>query len=115
MIKKFALALTALSVLAGCKSTPEPIEEPTIIEIKFDPIRNCYPIEMLQKIDIPEVTKTVTAIVLIDNPPYEPIEREEERIVQLEPARTAYINPEGVEVTNICPDEPSEPATVTAG
>jgi len=106
MIRKIALALTAVSLLAGCKSTPEPIEEPPVIEIKFDPIRNCYPIEMLTKVDIPAVTKTVTAIVLIDNPPYEPIEREEQREVVVEPARTAYVNPDGVEVENICPDEP---------
>jgi len=61
---------------------------------------------MLTKVDIPAVTKTVTAIVLIDNPPYEPIEREEQREVVVEPARTAYVNPDGVEVENICPDEP---------
>lgn len=111
MIRHLMLAGLAVSTLAACKTTPEPIEEP-VIEIKFDPIRNCYPIEMLTKVDIPAVTKTVTAIVLIDNPPYEPIEREEQREVTVEPARTAYINPEGVEVENICPAEPvSETST----
>lgn len=105
MIRHLMLAGIAVSTLAACKTTPEPIVEP-VIEIKFDPIRNCYPIEMLTKVDIPAVTKTVTAIVLIDNPPYEPIEREEEREVMLEPARTAYVNPEGVEVENICPEDP---------
>jgi len=111
MIIRNALILGTALLIAGCKTTPEPIEEP-VIEIKFDPIRNCYPIEMLTKVDIPAVTKTVTAIVLIDNPPYEPIEREEEREVLMEPARTAYVNPEGQEVENICPNEPvSETST----
>ena len=105
MIRHLTLAGIAVLSLSACKTTPEPIEEP-VIEIKFDPIRNCYPIEMLTKVDIPAVTKTVTAIVLIDNPPYEPIEREEERVVELEPARTAYVTAEGKEVANICPDEP---------
>jgi len=113
MIKHFAIAGLGVLALTGCKSTPEPIEEPEIV-INFDPIRNCYPIEMLTKVDVPAVTKTVTAIVLIDNPPYEPIEREELREVVMEPARTAYVNPEGVEVENICPDEPTN-TTVAGG
>ncbi len=113
MIKQFAIAGLTVLTLAGCKSTPEPIEEPVIV-IQFDPIRNCYPIEMLTKVDIPAVTKNVTSIVLIDNPPYEPIEREEVREIVVEPARTAYVNPEGVEVENICPEEPVS-ETMTTG
>lgn len=108
------MASVAILALSACKTTPEPIEPDPVIVIEFDPIRNCYPIEMLTKIDIPAVTKTVTAIVLIDNPPYEPIEREEQREVTMEPARTAYVNPEGVEVENICPVE-TVSETITTG
>jgi len=112
MIKHLILASATILSLSACKSTPEPIEEP-VIEIKFDPIRNCYPIEILTKVDIPAVTETRTAIVLIDNPPNEPLERREQVEVVMEPARTAYINSEGQEVVDIC--EPETATVDTAG
>ena len=109
MIRKFAptmttrIALASLAVLAlsACKTTPDvqPIEE---VQVEVEPVLTCYPIETLTKVDIPAVTKTVTTVVLIDNHPYEPLEKEEQREVVIEEARVAYVNAEGQEVVDIC-------------
>jgi len=108
-IKSILILVMALT-LAGCKSTPDPVEEP-VVDINLGPVQTCVPIEVLTKVDVPEVTETYYTIVLIDNPPYEPIERKEEVTHIVEPARIAYVDGEGQEVVDICP----EPATTVTG
>ena len=101
MKTKLLLILGTALTLSACSTTPEPIEE-TEIEIDIEPVQTCVPLEMLTKVEIPAVTQKRMTIVLIDNPPYDPIEKVEEREVIIEDARTAYVDAEGQEVIDIC-------------
>ena len=70
------------------------------------------PIDMLEKVDVPAETKMVTTIVLIDNPPYDPIERREEQERVVREAYTMYVDAEGQPVSDICELQESSEETV---
>ena len=99
MIKLAALpALTLLPVLlTGCASTPEP--EPEAVYIPPPEIRTCFAREELTLVEIPAETRTVKAITMIDNPPYEPIESVQEIVQEVRPAYTEYQDSSGNTVT----------------
>lgn len=114
MKTKYLLILGTALILSACKTTPEPVEAP-VIEVELEPIQTCVPLELLTKTVIPAVTETRMTIVLVDNPPYEPNERREERTVVMEEARVAYIDAEGQEVIDICEDAPATTEVTTDG
>ncbi len=103
MYKNTPLILGALIALSACKTTPEP--EAETVEIQIDPVLTCTPISMLQKVVIPEETETYTAITMIDNPPYEPIERKETITRVVKEAQIIYVDSNGREVLDVCSDE----------
>lgn len=108
MTYKHTLIIGAAILIAGCQTTPEPEPE----EIIVDPvsIQTCTPISKLTKVDVPAETQTYTAIVMIDNPPYAPIERREEQVRVIKEAQVIYVDSEGKEVLDICNEE-VQPAT----
>ena len=110
MAKKFSLILVTTMILAACQSTPEIEEEEVNIDI--NPVVTCTPIDMLEKVDVPAETKMVTTIVLIDNPPYDPIERREEQERVVREAYTMYVDAEGQPVSDICELQESSEETV---
>ena len=73
MPSKYIMILGAALILTACKTTPEPVA-PTIVIVP-EPVQTCMPISALEKVIIPEETETYIAITSIENPPYEPIER----------------------------------------
>ncbi len=97
MISSALLAIAA----TGCKTTQP--EAPEIV-INAPPIQTCAPVSSLQKVVIPAETKIRYAITMIDNPPYEPIERKEKQVVVVKPAQIIYVDSEGKEVLDICED-----------
>ena len=98
-------ALGTLLILTACASTPEPVSSPVVINT--EPLRTCYPISELKRVVIPAETKTYTVVSLIENPPYDPIEREEQftRVVQEE--QVYYVDDTGAQVTDICDEADS--------
>jgi len=90
--------LTAFG-LSACVTAPP--EVPVII-IEPEPVQTCASISTLQKVTIPAETKKQTAITMIDNPPYAPIESRVERTVIVQPAQVFYVNSEGQEILDIC-------------
>ncbi len=105
MSKKYLMILGVGLALSACQTTPEPEPEPEVIEIVTEPVRTCTPISAVEKVVIPAETETITAITMVDNPPYEPIERREEITRETKPAETIYIDSEGREVLDICQDD----------
>jgi len=98
------LLIFGIAVIAtGCTTTPEPEPEPIIIDP--EPIETCTPISRLEKVVIPAKTETFTAIVMIDNPPYAPIERRETQERVVEEAQIIYVDSENREVLDICEEE----------
>ncbi|NNE57149.1 MAG: hypothetical protein HKN36_03490 [Hellea sp.] len=97
--KKF-LILGLAGTLAACRTTPEP-EAPSV-EVETQPVQTCTPISALEKVEVPAETETFTTIVLIDNPPYDPIERREQQVRVVKEAYFIYIDSEGKEVIDIC-------------
>jgi len=102
MTKHLILILSTAICLTGCQTTPDTDDGPNTIDITTGPIQTCTPLSALTKVDVPPETKTYYATVLIDNPPYEPIERNEkvERVVK--EGYTKYVDAEGNEVIDIC-------------
>lgn len=96
----FFLALATVLALTACKTVPEP--EAPVIVIPPKPVQTCAPVSALTRVVIPAETKTQTAITMIDNPPYEPIESRTTRIVVVKPAQVFYVDSEGKEVLDIC-------------
>lgn len=105
MSKKYLMILGMGLALSACQTTPEPEPEPEVIEIVTEPVRTCTPISAVEKVVIPAETETITAITMVDNPPYEPIERREEITREIKPAETIYVDSEGREVLDICQDD----------
>ena len=89
--------------LAACASTPEPEPEPVVIIVP--PVQTCTPISDVERVVIPAVTKTQFAITEIENPGYEPIQRTEERTIVVEEEKVIYVNSEGREVLDLCPEQ----------
>jgi len=99
------LLSSALLLTLGACRTVQPEPEPVFIPPPV--IKTCFDREELILETIPEVTKNVTAIVLIDNPPYEPIERREQQTRVVTPAYTVFKDSSGNIVSNdkICDDD----------
>ena len=93
------LGLMTAFGLSACVTAPP--ETPTII-IEPEPIRTCAPVSTLTKVVIPAETKKQTAITMIDNPPYAPIESRVERTVVVKPAEVFYVNANNQQVIDIC-------------
>ena len=101
------LALSLLGVLAGCKTAPEPLPEPIVVEAPV-PILTCAPVATLQKIIIPAETKVQFYSTGIDNGEYADIESARlERTIVTKPAQILYVNSEGREVFDICENVPT--------
>jgi len=114
MTKTIAVVLPAL-VLSAC-ATVEP--EPEIVEVTPDPIQQgCYPIASLEKVIIPEETRTVYGSTIIESPSEyvtdpqtgetveikkPPVEEVQEYTVVTKEAEIVYQTPEGEVVTDIC-------------
>lgn len=114
LTKSLAIALPAL-VLSACASTPEPVE---VIEVTPEPIQQgCYPIASLEKVVIPEETRTVYGSTIIESPSEyvtdpqtgetveikkPPVEEVQEYTVVTKEAEIIYQTPEGEVVTDIC-------------
>lgn len=111
MFIRSTLILTFGIMLASCETTPEP--EPEVIVIPPQPIRTCTPKSELERVVIPAKTEKFYAITEIENPPYEPITRKEERIRVVEEEKVFYVNTAGQEVTDICEDTEEEPVDTT--
>lgn len=90
--------------LAACR-TMEPEPEPVFIPPPE--VRTCFPREELVAEQVPAETKTYTAITMVDNPPYEPIERKETVTREVRPAYTRYRTETGEIVADdkICNDD----------
>lgn len=104
------LALIGLGALAACNTVPEPEAPPVTVEL--EPVRTCTPVSALTRVTIPEKTETYYAITEIENPPYEPIQNKQTMTRVIEPARTVFVNSEGVEVTDVC-DSQINPSGMT--
>jgi len=105
------LSIFGLSTaITGCAVIPEEpeiiIEEPVAIVVPpVEPL--CYEIAELQKVEVPAETKTVYAVSVIENPPYEPIEQRTEQRIVIKQAEVFYVkvDPETgnqAEVTTFC-------------
>jgi len=103
MTKKLLLILGTAILVSACQTTPEPETESVVVDP--EPIETCTPISKLEKVTVPAKTETFTTIVLIDNPPYEPIERREQQERVIEEAYVIYVDSEGKEVLDICEQE----------
>ena len=108
-----ALLATAAALLAACNTVPDEPEAPPV-EIAVGPIETCTPMSALTRTVIPAKTEVFFAITMIDNPPYEPIERKERQERIVEPERVIFVNSEGREVTDIC-DPEINPSGMTQG
>ena len=126
MTKTIAVVLPAF-VFTAC-ATVEP--EPEIVEVTPDPIQQgCYPIASLEKVVIPEETRTVYGSTIIESPSEyvtdpqtgetieikkPPVEEVQEYTVVTKEAEIVYQTPEGEVVTDICElyedEETVEPA-----
>lgn len=105
MSKFYIMILGAALTITACKTVPKVEPEPEQIEIVTEPVRTCTPISAVERLVIPAETKTMTVITMIDNPPYDPIERREEVTREIKPAQTVYVDSEGREVLDICQDD----------
>lgn len=94
-----AALLGAFSTLAACKTTA-PQQQQVVIPPQM--LQTCTPMSALQKVVIPPVTKTFYATTEIANPPYEPIQRTEKQVREIEPARIIFVNSMNQEVIDIC-------------
>lgn len=104
MKTKYLLILGSALILGACKTTPEVIETKEI-EVELEPLQTCVPLELLTKQEVPAIIEKRMTVVLIDNPPFDPIEQAEEREVVIEPARYIYVDAKGQEVVDICAPE----------
>ena len=96
------LILSAISALSVSACTTVPVAPPPQPVVEAVPIETCKSVSTLVRQEIPAETKTQTAITLIDNPPYEPIESRVTRTVIVKQAEVFYTTAEGLEVTDIC-------------
>ena len=106
--------IAIVAMVAACRSTPEPIET---VEIDVPIANACVPLAQLEAVVIPEETETYTAITMVDNPPYEPIERRETLTRVVKESYTVYRNPEGEDVpeSRICEKQASETSPMVDG
>lgn len=102
------LAAFSLSVaLSGCLVVPEePVVQAPIV-VAPPPLPACFEVSQLKRVEIPAETRTVTAISVIENPPYRPIEQRTEQKIITKPAEVFYVRVDAetgneVEVTNLC-------------
>ena len=93
------LALSA----SACRTTAPEAAPVVIAPTEF---KTCTEMSALERVVVPPVTKTFIAITEVDNPPYEPIQRREEIVREIEPERIIFVNSEGREITDICEPDP---------
>lgn len=99
MRRLLPLALISTLAVSACATVEPEIEQ---IVIEPAPVQTCIPLDQLEKRTIPAVTRQQTAITMIDNPPYEPIETRTQRTIIVTPAEVLYVNAEGKEALDIC-------------
>ena len=118
-LQKIILLILPIAVLSACASTPEPEEivvvQPPIVE------QTCYPIASLEKVVIPQETKTMYSSVIIESPQEyyidpetgerveitaPPIEETQPHIVVVKEEEIYYQTAEGEVVTDICEQYP---------
>lgn len=98
---RVTLMIAAMIALSACKTVPEVIPAPVVV--KVEPIeQTCAPVSSLQRVVIPAETKIMYAITMIDNPPYDPIERKEKQVRIVKPAEILYVDTDGRQVLDIC-------------
>ncbi|GLQ20188.1 hypothetical protein ACFFUB_03400 [Algimonas porphyrae] len=102
-MRALILSLSCLTVLSACQTVPDDMD--TSVNIDVPEMRTCTPMSALQRVEIPAVTRTFTAITEIENEPYEPIQKKETIVREIEPARVVFLNSAGAEVTDICETE----------
>ncbi len=105
-------ALFGSLALAACNTVPDPIPEPIVVEVP--PLETCTPISALTRVVIPAKTQTFIAITEIENPPYEPIQKKETQVREIEPERVIFVDSANREVTDIC-DAEINPSGMTEG
>lgn len=101
-------AAAALSACAVIPVAEEPVMEAPVVVVAPPPPPSCYEVSALQRVEIPAETKTVTAVSLIENPPYEPIEQSTSQEIVTKQAEVFYVlvdpaTGNQTEVTNLCP------------
>ncbi len=96
-------SMSILGLLTACATTPEPEPEPVVIAPV--PVKSCTPISNLERIVIPAETEKFYAITEIENEPYDPIVRREERVRVVKEEQVLYVDKEGREVTDICEEQ----------
>ena len=100
---RLTLPIIAIIALSACKTVPD--VPPAPVKVEIEPIeQTCAPVSSLQRVVIPAETKILYAITMIDNPPYEPIERKEKQVRIVKPAEILYVDTEGKQVLDICED-----------
>jgi len=99
MRRLLSLSLISAAVLSACATVEPEIAE---IVIEPEPVQTCISLDKLEKRVIPAVTREQTAITMIDNPPYEPIETRTKRTIIVTPAEVLYVNADGQEALDIC-------------
>ncbi len=105
-------AMLGTLALAACNTVPEPLPEPVVVDVP--PMQTCTPMSALTRVVIPAKTKTFYAITEIENPPYEPIQRKEKQVREIEPERVIFVDSQNREVTDICETE-INPSGMTEG
>jgi len=117
-IKLLSAASFAAMTLSGCSLVPEEPQQPVVqapVIVQAPPPPTCYEVTALQRFEIPAETRTVVGISLIENPPYEPIQRRTEQKIVTKQAEVYYalVDPatgNQREVTNLCnPNVPRGP------
>jgi len=91
------LAIVLLGSLAACKTVPEPIPEPVVVEVP-EPVLTCAPVSSLQQVIIPAETKVQYTSTGVDGREAPPIKR----TIIIKPAQVFYVDSEGREVLDIC-------------
>lgn len=95
------MTLGVSGLLTACATTPEPVAPPPVIVA--EPVQTCTPISAAEEVVIPAKTETYIAITEIENPPYDPIQRRETMVREIEPERIIYVDSQGREILDLCP------------
>ena len=110
---RLMLSAALITGLAACQTVPD-VPPPVEVEVP-EQVQTCAPISSLQRVVIPAETKVFYAITMIDNPPYDPIERKEKQTRIVKPAEIVYVDTDGKQVLDICEDVETGPTGPGAG
>lgn len=96
------LTVPTLCALALSACATKPVEAPAPVEIKLQPVDFCVPMSQVTAVEVPAETQVFYAITMIENPPYEPIERKEKQTRVVKEAYIILVDESGKEVSNTC-------------